>query len=253
MKLAAVAAIWVWIAGCSTSQGRIYWRVRDMALASGPVIDLRSPDGRVVLTMNAQTINKLLLAFFRVTRSAGVQAELVITEGEPPNAFAGEMTGRRVVAINTAMIMLIGDDIDEFAALLGHETAHWAKGHVDAGKLRSRTIEGVGALLGSGLGMVGIPAAGRIMGLAGELMEASFSRDDERDADALSVDYMMANGFDPHAALRLQEKMQKLPGGLSVPFLNRHPSGAERIDNLKKLIAAKKTQQPAEAERLDDR
>lgn len=202
--------------------------------------------------MNAPTVNKLLLAHFRITRGAGVQAELVITEGENPNGFVGIMTGRRVVAINTAMVMLIGDDIDEFAALLCHETAHWAKGHVDAGNLRSKTIEGVGALLGSGLAMVGIPAAGIITGIGGDLIEASFSRDDEREADALSVDCIMANGFDPNAALRLQEKMQKLPGGLSVPFLSSHPSGAERIENLRKLIAAKMAQPNATLERPDD-
>ena len=253
MKLAVLAVIWLWIAGCSTFQGRLFWRLRELALAPSPVIEFQSPEGKIVLTMNAQTVNKLLLAHLRVTRSAGVQAELVIAEGEHPNAFVGLTTGRRVVAINTAMIMLIGDDIDEFAALLGHETAHWAKGHVDSGKLRSKTIEGVGALLGSGLAMVGIPAAGLITGVGGDLIETSFSRDEEREADALSVDYIMANGFNAGAAVRLQEKLQKLPGGLSVPFLSTHPSSEERIDNLKKLIAAKKTQQPAEPERLDDR
>jgi predicted Zn-dependent protease len=253
MKLAAAAVICVWIAGCSSPQGRLYWRVRELALASPPVIELQSPEGKMVLTMNAQTVNKLLLAHFRITRGARVQAELVIAEGEHPNAFVGEMTGRRVVAINTAMIMLIGDDIDEFAALLAHEAAHWAMGHVDTGKLRSKTIEGMGALLGSGLAMVGIPAAGLITGIAGDLIEASFSRDEEREADALSVDYIMASGFDAGAAVRLLEKMQKLPGGPSVPFLSSHPSGPERIDNLKTLIEAKKTQPPAEPERLDDR
>ena len=252
MKLAA-AVVWLWIAGCATFQARLYWRVRELALASPPVIELQNPEGKIVLTMNAQTVNKLLLAHFRITRSAGVQAELVIAEGEHPNAFVGLTTGRRVVAINTAMITLIGDDIDEFAALLGHETAHWAKGHVDAGRLRSKTIEGMGALLGSGLAMVGIPAAGLITGIGGDLIEASFSRDEEREADALSVDYIMANGFDPHAALRLQEKMQKLPGGPSVPFLSSHPSGAERIDNLKKLITAKMTQPQATPKRPEDR
>lgn len=253
MRPLAVVVLLLSVAGCATPQARLYWRVREMALASEPVIDLRSPEERIVLTMNAQTVNKLLLAHFRIARSAGVQAELVIAEGEHPNAFVGEMTGRRVVAINTAMIALIGDDIDEFAALLAHETAHWAKGHVDAGKLRSKTIEGMGALLGSGLAMVGIPAAGLITGIGGELIEASFSRDEEREADALSVDYILANGFNAGAAVRLQEKMQKLPGGPSVPFLSSHPSGAERIGNLKKLIEAKKTQQRAEPEQLDDR
>jgi len=253
MKLAAVAAIWVWIAGCSTSQGRLFWRVRELALASPPVIELQNPEGKSVLTMNAQTVNKLLLAHFRITRSAGVQAELVIADGEHPNAFVGLMMGRRVVAINTAMIRLIGDDIDELAALLGHETAHWAKGHVDAGRLRSSTIQAAGNLIGAGLSMTGIPAAGLITGLGADMIDATFNRDDEREADAFGVEYMLATGFDPGAAVRLHERMLRLPGGVRVPFLSTHPSSEERIDNLKKLIAAKKAQQPAEPERLDDR
>ncbi|MDP2604525.1 MAG: M48 family metalloprotease [Deltaproteobacteria bacterium] len=246
MKLAAVAVIWVWIAGCSMPQGRLFWRVRELALAPSPAIELQNPEGKIVLTMNAHTVNKLLLAHFRITRSAGVQAELVIAEGEHPNAFVGLMTGRRVVAINTAMIILIGDDIDEFAALIGHEAAHWAKGHVDAGKLRSKTIESMGALLGSGLGMAGIPAAGLITGLGADMIDATFSRDDEREADAFGVEYMLANGFDPEAAVRLHERMLKQPGGLHVPFLSSHPSSAEKIDNLKKLIEVRRTQVNAE-------
>jgi predicted Zn-dependent protease len=90
--------------------------------------------------------------------------------------------------------------------------------------------------------VAGIPAAGVITGLGADLIEASYSRDDEREADATSIDYMLANGFDPQAAVRLQEKMLRLPGGLKVPFLTTHPSGEERVENLKKLIAAKQPQ-----------
>jgi predicted Zn-dependent protease len=101
--------------------------------------------------------------------------------------------------------------------------------------------------------MTGIPAAGLITGLGADMIDSTFSRDDEREADAFGVEYMLATGFDPEAAVRLHERMLKLPGGVRVPFLSTHPSSEERIDNLKKLIAAKKTQQPAEPERLDDR
>jgi predicted Zn-dependent protease len=93
--------------------------------------------------------------------------------------------------------------------------------------------------VGVGLGAAGVPAASVITGLGADLIEASYSRDDEREADAASIDYMLANGFDPHGAVRLQEKMLRLPGGLKVPFLNSHPGGDERIANLKKLIEAK--------------
>ena len=80
-----------------------------------------------------------------------------------------------------------------------------------------------------------------ITGLGANLIEGSYSRDDEREADALSIDFMSVNGFDPQGAVQLQEKMLRLPVGLKVLFLNTHPSGEERIENLKKLIAAKKS------------
>jgi predicted Zn-dependent protease len=226
--------------GCSMAQGRLVWRARDMALAQTPVIALQGRDEKIVMTINTQTVQKLLLAHIRITRTANVQAELIFAEGDEPNAFAGLINGRRVIGINTAMVQLIGDDLDEFAALLGHETAHWAKGHVDHGQIRSNTFQGIGSLIGMGLGLAGVPAAGVISGLGADLIEASYSRDDEREADALSIEYMLANGFDPDAAVRLHEKMLNLPGGIPIPFLSSHPSGQERIDNLKKLIQAKR-------------
>ena len=253
MRPLAFVVLLLSVAGCATRQSRLFWSVRELALSPSPAVELMDREQLILVAIDSQTVNRLLLAHFRITRSAGVQAELLISEGERANAYAGLMNARRVIGINTAMVKLIGDDIDEYAALLGHEAAHWAKGHVDAGRLRSSTIQAIGNLIGAGLSMTGIPAAGLITGLGADMIDSTFSRDDEREADAFGVEYMLATGFDPEAAVRLHEKMLKLPGGVRVPFLSTHPSSEERIDNLKKLIAAKKTQQPAEPERLDDR
>jgi len=246
MKPFIFALLLAILAGCSTSistsNGNVAWRVREMALAPTSTVTLYGTGETVLLVMDKQTVQRLLLAHFRITRSAGIQAELFIVEGEEPNAFAGVLDGRRMIAINLGMVRLIGGNIDEFAALLGHEAAHWAKGHVDSSQARSSTIQGIGTLIGVGLGIAGVPAAGVITGLGAGLIEATYSRDDEREADALSVDYLVANGFDPQAAVRLQEKMLKLPGARKVSFLSSHPSGEERVENLKKLIDAKQSQ-----------
>lgn len=90
--------------------------------------------------------------------------------------------------------------------------------------------------------MAGVPGAGLISGLGADVIESSFSRDDEREADAWGIDYMIAAGYDPWAAVRLHEKMLAQPGGVGIPFLSSHPSGQERIENLKQLIEAKKLQ-----------
>jgi predicted Zn-dependent protease len=213
MKPLVFALLLAILAGCSTANDNFVWRVREMALAPTSTVTLYGPGETVLLTINRQTVQKLLLAYFRITRSAGIQAELFIVEGHDPNAFASLTNGRRMIAVNIALVKLIGDNVDEFAALFGHEAAHWAKGHVDSSKARSSTIQGISTLVGVGLGTAGIPAAGVITGLSADLIEASYSRDDEREADALGIDYMLANGFDPQGAVRLQEKMLKLPEG----------------------------------------
>jgi predicted Zn-dependent protease len=243
MRFLALALMLAFSFGCSKSQGNVAWRVKEMAVARSSTVTLYGAGEKVLLTMNKQTVQKLLLAHFRITRNAGTQAELLIVEGEEPNAFAALVNGRRSIAINIGMIRLIGENhTDEFAALLGHEAAHWAMGHVDSAKVRSTTIQGIGTLVGAGLGAAGVPAAGLITGLSAELIETSYSRDAEREADALSIDYMVASGFDPEGALRLQEKMLKLPVRLKVPFLSTHPAGEERVENFRKLIAAKHPQ-----------
>ena len=243
MKPLALALLLITVlAGCSTSKDDGAWRVREMALGRSSTVTFYGAGETVLLSVKRQTVQKLLLAHLRITRSAGIQAELFIVEGDDPNAFAGYINGQRMIAISIAMIRLIGDDTDEFAALLGHEAAHWAKGHVDASQIRSSTIRGIGTMVGAGLGVAGIPAASIITGLSADVIEASYSRDDEREADTLSIDYMLANGFDPQGAVRLQEKMLKLPGTLKVPFLSTHPTGQERVEHLKKVIEAKQSQ-----------
>jgi len=229
------------LAGCAT-RFRSYWNVRELVLSPAPVVDLAAQDNNILLSVDKRTLQKLFLSHVRITRAANVQAELVLVDGDEPNAFAAFVSGRRAVAINLGMVKLIGEEDNEFAALLGHETAHWARGHVDSGRSRSSTIQGLGALVGVGLGMAGVPAAGLISGLGADIIESSFSRDDEREADAWGIDYMMAAGSDPWAAVRLREKMLALPGGVRIPFLSSHPSGQERIENLKQLIETKRLQ-----------
>ena len=138
----------------------------------------------------------------------------MLVEGDP-NAFAGLVRERQAVVVSTGMVKLIGDDVNEFAALLGHETAHWAKGHIDAGQMRASTIQGIGTLIGVGLGVAGVPGAGYITGLGASVIEASYSRDDGRSRRPQRRLHD-SNVFDPQAAIQLFENV-KLPG-VPSPF-----------------------------------
>jgi predicted Zn-dependent protease len=212
-----------------------------MVLRQGPVLNLATPSERILITIPTKTMQEMMLAHLRISRTAGMPSEFYIVDGDEPNAFAGIVNGQRVTAINLGMIKLLNGDINEYAALIGHEVAHWAKGHVDAGRTRSHTLSAVGTLVGVGLGAAGVPAAGLISGLGVDLIDSSFDRDQEREADAQSIDYVLANNYDPWASIRLHEKFLKIDRGLRLPFLSSHPSSEERIKNLKALIQSKQS------------
>jgi predicted Zn-dependent protease len=74
-----------------------------------------------------------------------------------------------------------------------------------------------------------------------DLIDSTFDCEQEREADVLSIDYVIANNYDPWAAIRLHEKLLKIAGGLRLPFLSSHPSRDERIKNLKALIQSKQS------------
>lgn len=244
MKRFIFAMVLLVFAGCSIQRHKLYWRVKDVVLERGPAVKLYKTENHLALTIPTRTIQEMMLAHLRISRSANVHSELYIVDGDEPNAFAGVVhNGQRVIGINLGMVKLIGGDTHEYAALIGHETAHWAKGHVDSGELRSNTLSAIGTLVGTGLGMAGVPAAGLISGLSVDLIDSAYSRDQEREADAQSIDYLLANHYDPWAAITLHEKLLNIHSGLRLPFLSSHPSNEERIQNLKALLEAKKPAQ----------
>lgn len=243
MKKFIVITAFFLFSGCAAQPFTYYWRVKDVVLQKGPTIEFYKPDEQIALTLPTRTVQEMMLAHLRINRSANVQSELCIVDGDDPNAFAAPLAnGQRIIAINVGMMKLIGSDVSEYAALIGHEAAHWAKGHAAAGESRTSTLNAIGTLVGVGLGAAGVPAAGVISGLGVDLIDSSYNRDQEREADALSVDYLIANHYDPKAAITLHEKFLKIDSGFRLPFLSSHPSSEERIQNLKALIETKNSQ-----------
>jgi Zn-dependent protease with chaperone function len=205
------------------------------------VVELLGDQEKIVLRIPTRTIQEMTLAHFRISRAASVQSELYIVEGDEPNAFAGpDPRGQKLIAISLGMIKLIGADAHQYAALIAHETAHWAKGHIDAGQTRASTLNAIGTLVGVGLSAAGVPAAGIIGGLGIDLIDSSFNRDQEREADAQSIDYLLVSHYDPAAAIALQEKFATVDHRKArLSFLSSHPSGEERIQNLRTIIQSK--------------
>lgn len=121
----------------------------------------------------------------------------------------------------------------QLAALLGHEAGHVNARHT-AARMSSSAITqllvgGAGAAVGGGaLGQV-VQGLG---GLGASAMLASYSRDDERQADSLGQEYMVRAGYNPWGEVQLMEFLlaqhKDRPSALEVLFAT-HPMSDERL------------------------
>jgi predicted Zn-dependent protease len=129
----------------------------------------------------------------------------------------------------------------ELAGVLAHEIAHVAARHGTRQATRGELANLASIpLIFMGGGWGGY-AAQQAAGLAVPLTFLKFSRNFEREADMLGIQYMYAAGYDPAAFIeffeRLQVEEKKKPGTLSKLF-GSHPPTEDRIEEAQKNISA---------------
>ena len=132
----------------------------------------------------------------------------------------------------------------ELAVVLGHELGHVNARH-SVRKLSQLMIVQLGLAVGSALS----ETFSKISGAAGigvQLLFLKFSRDDERQADALGVEYSRGGGYDPGEMIGFFHGLQKmgdLSEGHNLPgFLSTHPLTSERIRNTQAMLTAQDQQ-----------
>src|SRR5690606_18455647 len=111
--------------------------------------------------------------------------------------FAWMVKNTPTVAINLAMLELLGDDDDAYATILGHEIAHLTMNHGGQRQERESARQGIATFLGVVLGAAGVPMGGTIADVATTAVSNVYTRDEEREADRIGLDYMKRAGFDP--------------------------------------------------------
>jgi predicted Zn-dependent protease len=175
------------------------------------------------------------------------------------NAYA--FPGGSIAA--TRGILLSLDNEAELAALLGHEIGHVNARHTAHAMSKNLLIAGglglTVALLGSsekyeayapwvaGLGAIG----------AGVLL-ARYSREDERQADELGMEYMVRAGHNPEGMVGLMDKLRRLgkgrPDVIELMFAT-HPMSDERYHTAAARAAARyagERSRPLHRERYQD-
>ena len=127
------------------------------------------------------------------------------------------------------------------AGVLAHEIAHIAERHAAAQIskeiIANRLLGLLGAVLGNAGGATTAEAGAQVLA-GGYLM--TFTREDERAADRLGAAIMQRAGWDPHGLLDFMETLRRQsgrdPSAVEV-FFSTHPSPAERIADLRALLA----------------
>jgi predicted Zn-dependent protease len=134
----------------------------------------------------------------------------------------------------TRGILLKLDNEAELAALLGHEIGHVNARHtaqqLSKGQLSNILVGGLSIIAdvaAPGMGQV----ASTLGGVGAGAFLASYSRDNERQADALGTEYMVKAGYGPDGMVGLMEVLNSLnkskPSSIGVMFAT-HPMSDER-------------------------
>jgi len=146
------------------------------------------------------------------------------------NAYA--FPGGSIAA--TRGILLALDNEAELAALLGHELGHVNARHtaeqMSKGVLTNAIVGGISAAAGTQSAALGQLASQLGMVGAGALL-ASYSRDNEREADALGLEYMSSTGYNAEGFVGLMDVLRSLskrkPSAIELMFAT-HPMSDER-------------------------
>lgn len=155
--------------------------------------------------------------------------------------FNASMAPNGMMLVWTGALLRARDEA-ELAFVLGHEAGHFKAQH----SLRQwRRIKDTTAMLGVFQVLAygaGAPNTAMLGSLAGYATLFKFTRDQEREADRLGFEAIVANGYDPRAGVDLWARMKREEdtrryGKPSAAF-STHPATAERLADIAAAAAA---------------
>lgn len=139
------------------------------------------------------------------------------------------------IFINTGTL-LFARDLDEIAAVIGHEMGHAQMRHIPQAIEEQKEVTAasiVGVILGAIVSAKNPQAGAAIVysSLGGsQNIKLAYSRRHERDADEFGNQLLDASGFDPSAMNRFLVRLNTYTGKASVPeYLLTHPYATNRI------------------------
>ncbi|MBX9840582.1 MAG: M48 family metallopeptidase [Xanthobacteraceae bacterium] len=141
------------------------------------------------------------------------------------NAFA--LPGGRIYLLDG--LLQKARSPDEIAGILAHEL-----GHVRHRDSMRQMIQTGGTSFLFGLLFGDVSGAGAVIFISRSMLDASYSRDAERGADAFAIDTMQRLGRSPVPAGALLFRVTGAQANKSISILSSHPLTEERLETMKK-------------------
>lgn len=164
--------------------------------------------------------------------------EFVVLNNSVPNAWA--MPGGKI-AFNRGLLYEL-DSEAELAAVMAHEIVHSAARHGAQNMERGMLLQG--AVMAVGIGAQNSDYGNLIVGgsqLGAQLVSSKYGRDAESESDYYGMLYMKEAGYDPTAAVTLQETFVRLNENKQTDFLQglfaSHPPSQARVEANRATLA----------------
>lgn len=166
-------------------------------------------------------------------RQSGFPFSFTMLNANEVNAFA--LPGGPTFVFSGLMKAV--DSEGELAGVLAHEMSHVILRHGTNQVSKATVIQIPAGVAGAAAGLGPIVQLGLGVGLNGLFLK--YSRDDERQADALGAHIMAEAGYNPIEMAAFFERLQAQGGGPGVPqFLSSHPSPGNRVQAVEAEIRA---------------
>jgi predicted Zn-dependent protease len=157
--------------------------------------------------------------------------EFTVLNSSVPNAWA--LPGGKI-AVNRGLLTELGSEA-ELAAVLGHEIVHAAARHGALAMQRGILLQG--AVFATAAATGGGDYSGLAVGAASigaQLINQRNGREAELESDYYGMLYMSRAGYDPQAAVSLQQTFLRLSegraqGGWLAGLFSSHPPSSERV------------------------
>ncbi len=173
-----------------------------------------------------------------VVSTRALPYEFVVLNNSVPNAWA--LPGGKI-AVNRGLLLEL-DSEAELAAVLGHEIVHAAARHGALAMQRNMILQG--ALLATTVAAGGSDYSDLAIGAASvgaQLIGQRYSRDAELESDEYGMGYLVEAGYDPQAAVALQETFVRLSEDRSQGWVSglfaSHPPSVERVERNRETAA----------------